>query len=188
MRILFGRTLLFQSAVVATVYIVLVTYLPNMSLVWRTLTETHPTSYRIAIYLGLLGGLWTNNTPQGLLILTTTSFLTGINMVLVFKRFTILRQNGGRFTVGVGSLLGVISHGCSACGLPILVLLGLGGSLSFLPLRGTELSYLSLLLIFGTFLLLLRSTNNLNNLGSQCSLNMEPKKREGVIIRNKILA
>ncbi len=156
MKLLLDRKLIVQSIFIAVIYSILVTYLPNISLVWRSLTDIHTISYKTAVLVGLLGGLWTNNTPQSLLILLLTASFTGINMSLLFKRLTQLRQKGNMRLVGVSSLLGALGHGCSACGLPVLVLLGLGGSLSFLPLRGTELSYISLLFVIATFVLLLR--------------------------------
>jgi len=61
------------------------------------------------------------------------------------------------FVVGGNTLLGIAGSGCAACGLPVLSILGLSGSIIYLPFRGTELSYLAVILLSISFYLLLKS-------------------------------
>ena len=58
---------------------------------------------------------------------------------------------------GSGSLLGIIGSGCAACGLPIISLLGLTGSIMYLPFHGSELSVISIVLLSLSFYAMIKA-------------------------------
>ena len=90
-------------------------------------------------------------------LLIITAVLTGLNLSLLLQRVKNLKSQGNlRLIVGGSSIIGVISSGCAACGLPILTFLGLAGSVTFLPLKGMELSYFSVLMLSYSLYLLLK--------------------------------
>ncbi len=130
----------------------------NFRLVRDTIFGTYPLTYKSRLLTDLLGGMWTSMTGKGLVLLVTTSILTGVDLSLLVSRLKELKRQGKtRLVVGGSSFLGIIGSGCAACGLPVLALLGLSGSVAFLPLRGMELSYFSVLLLLMSFLVLTRT-------------------------------
>ncbi len=133
---------------IAVVYIFLAVYLMNFSLVKDTVFGSFPLSYKFNLLVALLGGMWTAMTRISLMLLIVTATLTGINITLLALRLLVLR-GGGKLHVMVGSssLLAIVSSGCVACGLPILSLLGLSGSIIYLPFQGTEISVVAVLLL-----------------------------------------
>lgn len=140
-----------------------ISMLMNISLVKDTFSGSYSFTYRLNIVIGLIQGMWTSMSGTGLFLLIATAILTGLNISILSERIKTLKSQGNlKFVVGGSSILGVISSGCAACGLPILAILGLGGSLAFLPLRGMELSYISILVLSYSLYLLLKPnpTNN----------------------------
>lgn len=154
---------IFSSAFIATTYMFAISMLMNISLVKDTFSGSYSFTYRLNIVIGLIQGMWTSMSGTGLFLLIATAILTGLNISILSERIKTLKSQGNlKFVVGGSSILGVISSGCAACGLPILAILGLGGSLAFLPLRGMELSYISILVLSYSLYLLLKPnpTNN----------------------------
>lgn len=152
----------------AAIYIVLVIYLMNLGLVQDTLFGNHTLSYRINLMLALLGGMWTAMTGISLTILIITALLTGANMTLIINRIKNMKTAENlHLMIGGSSLLGIVGSGCAACGLPILSLLGITGSLAFLPFNGGEISLLSLVLLTISLYFLLRS----NSTNAKCEVN-----------------
>lgn len=149
---------------IASFYITFVTYLMNTSLVLFTVTGGYPLEYKFKLLLSLLQGMWTAMSGIGLLTLFITAILTGANLTLLFQRIVYLKSAGNlKLIVGGSSILGLVSSGCAACGLPILALLGLSGSIAYLPLRGIELSYISIFLLLGSFYLLVKSSDQMRS-------------------------
>ncbi len=150
--------LIVPAIFVASVYMVSAIYLMNAKLVGSTIVGAFPLGYKITLLINLLGGMWTAMTGTGLLILAATAILTGINLSLIFQRLALLSSAGNlHLVVGGSSLLGIVGSGCAACGLPILALLGLSGSIAYLPFRGTELSIISVILLSISLYLMVRS-------------------------------
>jgi hypothetical protein len=155
---LFTYKFLIASFVIAVVYVVSTIYLMNFRLVQNTIVGDYPLGYKGRLLIDLLGGMWTAMTGKGLSLLIITSILTGADLSLLMGHIKELRKQGKiRFMVGGSSLLGIVGSGCAACGLPVLALLGLSGSVAYLPLRGMELSYLSVLLLLFSFYILART-------------------------------
>jgi hypothetical protein len=130
----------------------------NTSLVINTLIGSFSLDYKFNLMVALLGGMWTAMSGVGLILLFFTAILTGANLTLLFKQLKVLRHAQSlHLVVGGNTLLGLVGSGCAACGLPVLALLGLSGSIIYLPLRGAEISYLAVALLSISFYLLLRS-------------------------------
>lgn len=140
--------ILLSSLIIALFYITLITLLMNTSLVGNTFLGSYGFLYKIKIVTGLIRGMWISMSGIGFFLLIITAVLTGLNLSLLLQRVKNLKSQGNlRLIVGGSSIIGVISSGCAACGLPILTFLGLAGSVAFMPLRGMELSYLSVLML-----------------------------------------
>lgn len=157
--------ILVSTLLIALVYILLIIFLMNSNLVKNTLLGNHDIGYKVKIVTYLMLGMWTSMSKIGLFLLITTAILTGLNISLLSEKIKTLKFQGNlQFVVGGSSILGVISSGCAACGLPILAILGLGGSLAFLPLRGMELSYISVIVLSYSLYLLVKPIpiNNCN--------------------------
>ncbi len=151
---------LIPTLLIASIYTILITYLMNNRLVFNTVTGVFPLEYKLKLLFALLGGMWTAMSGSGLVILIITALLTGANWTLVIQKVAALRSSGSvHLVVGGSSFLGIVGSGCAACGLPILSLLGLSGSIMYLPYRGTELSYISITLLGISFYLLIKSRN-----------------------------
>lgn len=154
-----------STLLIALVYVLLIIFLMNGNLIKNTLLGNHDIGYKVKIVIYLMLGMWTSMSRVGLFLLITTAILTGLNISFLSQKIKSLKSQGNlKLTVGGGSILGVISSGCAACGLPILAILGLGGSLAFLPLRGMELSYISVIILSYSLYLLVKPIpiNNCN--------------------------
>ena len=137
----------------------------NSSLARDTLVGGYGLDYKITVLISLLQGMWTAMSGSGVIMLFLIALLTGANLTLLFSQVRLLKNNKRlRLVIGGNSLLGIVGSGCAACGLPILSLLGLGGSVIYLPYRGAELSYVSLVLLSVSLYFLLK------NLNQACSL------------------
>lgn len=157
MAILLSRKFLISTFFVAIVYVFLTIYLMNLTLVRSTLFGTSPLLYKIKLLSALLGGMWTAMSTTSLVVLFVVGVLTGANLSMLVMKVRLL---GGlkstHLVIGGGSLLGIAGSGCAVCGLPIISLLGLSTSVAFLPLHGTELSYIAIALLLLSFFILMR--------------------------------
>lgn len=156
----FSTQFLISTTIIASLYIILVTLFMNSSLARDTLVGGYGLDYKITVLISLLQGMWTAMSGSGVIMLFLIALLTGANLTLLFSKVRLLKNNKRlRLVVGGNSLLGIVGSGCAACGLPILSLLGLGGSVMYLPFRGGELSYLALILLSVSLYLLLKNSN-----------------------------
>lgn len=156
----FSRKLIFSTVLIAAAYIVFVTYLRNFALVNETFFSSFPVLAKIELYGSLLLGMTTSMTYLSLFLMLVTAILTGLNIVLVFKRITEIRKMGKlHFVTGGSTILGIIGGGCASCGLPIISLLGLSQSLLFLPFKGAELPYVSIFLLLFSLYFLIKSSS-----------------------------
>lgn len=153
-----SRKFIIPALIISVVYVLLVTYMMNFQLTKDTVFGSYPISYKWNLLLALLEGLGTSMTKFSLLLLILAALLTGINLTLVYLRLKAMRSDGKlHLMVGGSSVLAIVGSGCAACGLPILALLGLSGSLIYLPWHGTELSVIAVLLLIITFYFMLLS-------------------------------
>lgn len=130
----------------------------NFNLSKDTLLGDHTLGYKFSITLSLIEGMWTSMTHLTLFLLVIISLLTGFNFVLIAQKIARLHQmKGVHLVIGGSSILGMVGSGCTACGLPFLSLLGLGESIVYLPLKGLEFLYLSILLLSISLYFLIKS-------------------------------
>lgn len=144
---------------ITILYLIVATYLMNLSLLASTIGGNFPLEYKLKISVILLQGMWTSMTPLSIVTLTLTGLLTGINIVFLvikIKSFGNLRNT--HIVVGGSSLLGIVGSGCVSCGLPVIFLLGLSGSVMYLPFQGKELSILALFLLAFSLVILIRNS------------------------------
>ncbi len=152
------KRVLFSSFLIALLYLLFVVFVMNNSLILTTLFGNFPFIFKLKLFLALIQGLTTTMTTINLILLVINACLTGITLSLTFRKIFLLRQMGNVHVVTGGSaLLGIVSGGCVSCGLPLLSLLGLSGSLLYLPFKGAELPILSIGLLSLSLFLLLRS-------------------------------
>ena len=105
----------------------------NSRLAVDTLMGNYPVTYKFNLLTALILGMWSSMGIFGLTILLATSLLTGANLTLLVQRLTTMSKLGNvHLVAGGSSILGLETRGCAACGLPILSLLGVSGSLAFL--------------------------------------------------------
>lgn len=157
-KVNFRRQFIIPTLVIAVLYTLLTTYMMNVRLLKFTLLGSFSFEYKVRLLIALVGGMWTAMSGFGLTMLIIIALLTGANLTLVVQRIMKLRSFGKlQFVAGGSSLLGFIGSGCAACGLPILALLGLGGSIVYLPFGGIELSVISAGLLLISFYLMVKS-------------------------------
>lgn len=148
---------LIPTLIITSAYTVFATYVMNLSLVQQTIVGSFSLAYKTNLMLALLGGMWTAMSGSGLILLLLTAILTGANLTLLVRQIKFLWGKQLHLVVGGNTLLGLAGSGCAACGLPVLSLLGLSGSIIYLPFRGTEISYLAVILLSISFYFLLKS-------------------------------
>lgn len=154
---LFDRKTTIWAIILATLYYILATYLQNPSLIVDTLTGHYPLAYRLNIQALLLVGSPVSLSPVSFALLMATSLLTGANLSLLLRYLSFLREQKLPLVIGSTTLISLAGAGCAACGLPILALLGLTGSLVYLPFQGQEISFVAVVLLFISFIFLTRS-------------------------------
>ena len=153
-----SKRFIVSTLLIATFYLLFTTYLRNLSLVNSTLVSGFPLIYKIKLFTALLQGMTTTKTSFALSLMVITGLLTGANISLVAQRVTQLRKAGRvHIAAGGSSLLGIVGGGCASCGLPILSLLGLSGSVLYLPFKGAELPYISIGLLVTSLFFLVRT-------------------------------
>lgn len=163
---------IFPSLILSSIYLITITFLMNGNLVKDTIIGAYSLQYKANLLFALLQGMWTAMSGSGLVILIITALLTGMNLVLLFQRIIFLGSAGKlHLVVGGSSLLGIVGSGCAACGLPILALLGLSGSILYLPFRGTELSIIAVLLLLTSLYFIVKTNNEI-----MCKINIRASK------------
>lgn len=169
---LFSFKFILPTLLIASIYLIFSTYLMNGSLVEETVFGSFPISYKVSLLLALLQGMWTTMSGLALIVFMLTALLTGANLTLLWQKINVLRHMKGlHLVVGGNSLLGIVGSGCAACGLPVLSLLGLSGSLIYWPLHGAELSYVAVILLTGSFYLLIKKSAK----AQKCDINVNKK-------------
>lgn len=156
-KTLFSKRFIASILIIAVLYVMVATWMMNIRLIKSAILGSYELSYKISLLTSLLGGMWTAMSGFGLVTLILVALLTGANLTLIFLKIKSLHSQKISFLTYVSSLFGFATSGCAACGLPILSLLGMGGSIIYLPFRGTELSVIALILLLLSFYLLVRA-------------------------------
>lgn len=150
---LFSPFSLLTTLFIAFIYILFTVYVLNYHLFLNTVLGAYALQYKAVILFSLIQGIFTSMSIHSIILLFINSLLVGINLTLVVKTIRVLEDMGGvKVSVGGATLLGLISTGCSSCGLSILSVIGLSASLSFLPFHGLEIQLLATaVLLFSTW-------------------------------------
>lgn len=139
-------------------------WLPNLSLITKVLLSEGASwfekiTFVVTLYTSLESNFSLFSASMTILIAT----LFGIQMALLvyyIKRARLGGKSAGTQAVGIGGLIsGLFGIGCATCGTfiaaSVLALLGAGGSLAFLPLKGEEFGIIGMaLLVYANYLLL----------------------------------
>ncbi len=157
LRSVLNRQFFISAVAIAALYLLLNVYFTNYSLINQTYFGSHNLIYKMNISLALLEGLFTAMSGFNLTVLVLMSLLTGANMVLVYRNLRLnLAKQRVHMVFGISSLLGTAGSGCASCGLPLLGLLGISGSVGHLPFKGAEVSLIALGLLSISFIVLLK--------------------------------
>jgi hypothetical protein len=157
-EILKSKKFIIPALAIAVIYVLTVNYLMNFRLTRDTIFGNYPLSYKWNLMIALLEGMTTSMTKFSLFLLFLAGILTGVNLTLVTLRLKAMRGDGKlHFMVGGSSLLAIAGSGCAVCGLPVLALLGLSGSLIYLPFQGTEISVIAVILLLMTLYFMVAS-------------------------------
>jgi len=130
-------------------------WLPNGPLVREILFGNFVLGPDKLVVLGsLYGSIWTNFNAVSAMYTIIIAILFGINISML--AYYIKQRKGtfeGKTTLaGVGGIVsGLFGIGCAACGTfilsSILVLVGAGGVIAFLPFGGQEFGFLGVILV-----------------------------------------
>lgn len=157
------------ATLVAVSVLVFAIWLPNISLIASVLTSSVGTSAeKVAFLFSLLGSITTNFTALSASTTIVVAILFGasVTLFLYYVRKVRVRTSSIHSLGGVG-VAGVISGflgiGCVACGTfilsSVLVLIGAGGILIYLPFGGEEFSFIGIgLLLYSC----IRISGNIN--------------------------
>ncbi len=137
------------GVIIAVIYFLATIYIMNASLVKVMIFNGSSVGSKLSFMFSLLGGMWTAMSATSLVTLVFVSLLTGANVALVAQKISVLRASGSGVSIifGGGTILGIAGGGCVACGLPILSLFGISGSVAYLPYYGAEISWFAIILL-----------------------------------------
>lgn len=176
----FLKSVVPKTILVAFLYLLLCTYLRNNNLIDTTFTYSASLFYKLKLFFILFTGLSVTMTKMEFITMLLVAILTGLNFAFIWEKIGTIKKSGKiRLTIG-GSLIGIIGGGCASCGLPILSLLGIGGSALYLPFKGTELPYISIVLLLISLFLLRSNTKK----AKMCKI--ETKKTPSFISTQKL--
>ncbi|MBI2032389.1 MAG: hypothetical protein HYV38_00835 [Candidatus Levybacteria bacterium] len=129
-------------------YLFLYTFISNNILFSYSVTNGYSIFYKLKLFSEFLIGLATALSTNDFILLLITSFLVGVNFVLLIKTLGRLKNQKVRLSVGGGTILGLVAAGCSTCGLSVLSILGItSASLQILPFMGIEFNILAIALL-----------------------------------------
>jgi hypothetical protein len=163
LRLIFARpTILLLAAGLAILAFVIAALLPNLGLAWQIVSSgAISLADKVNVVASLIGSIGTGTSGLSIAMTVAIAILFGANGAAVAF---LLRQRTQGFvgatqatTSLAGLATGIAGVGCAACGTvaigPVLSLLGLGGTLAFLPFGGQEFSLLAIALLVGSLLL-----------------------------------
>ncbi|MEK6942843.1 MAG: hypothetical protein AABX00_02165 [Nanoarchaeota archaeon] len=121
----------------------------NASLILDGMSPAYTIFDRITLAFNLLGGLFTNNSLLGAMLLITASLLSGLNLALLFIKIRNIKNVSYKESglSSSGTIASIMASGCTSCGISILSIIGFAGILAFLPFNGLELGFAGILLL-----------------------------------------
>lgn len=140
----------------------LAVWLPNISLIAAVISSENGTlPEKAAFLLSLIGSIATNFSVLSAVATVLIATLFGMNIALLTHYIRAKREGSiGIRTLSGASAAGLVSGflgiGCAACGTfilsSLLLLIGTGGILTFLPFGGEEFSIIGIgLLLYGLY-------------------------------------
>ena len=168
MKILLQPSFWLLTIFLSGIYLIITIYLTNYRLVGETFFGPYSLDYKSNVLISLIGGLETAVPRLNSIALIVIALLTGANVTLLIKNLLARRRPGAYCLATGSSIFGSLASICSACSLPILTLLGLGGSFILLPLGGTELSLLVIILLTLSLFFSLRPVMLVRGGGEYC--------------------
>lgn len=153
----------FITVIISLVVLFGALLLPNISLLINVISNSAiSTLDLLKLIFNLLGSLKTNFTFVSATYTVLISILFGINIAIItyyIRDYKSKLEKSGITTSTFGIIAGVFGIGCASCGSLILTsvlsLLGIGGSLAFLPFNGQEFGFLGVILLAVSTCLLL---------------------------------
>jgi len=152
------------AGVLALIAFLVAVWFPNFGLLAEVLATQAPLGDRLAIALGLLGGIATNFSPLAAGYTIAIAGLFGLCAAMITH---LLRRGrtaaaGRNIAIGSGGVAsGVVGIGCAACGSlvlgGVLPFTGAAAALAALPLGGGEFGILGVVLLFVSLLLVSRA-------------------------------
>jgi hypothetical protein len=157
LRGVLNRNFFIGTFFLAIFYLLLNVYMTNYLVINQTLFGVHDFSYKFVLIGALIMGLTTAMSGVSLLVLCLIALFSGANLVLVYRNLkNNLSQKSAQMAFGFGTIIGTAGSGCASCGLPLLGLLGISGSVGYLPFKGAEVSMVALGLLIFSFVILVR--------------------------------
>lgn len=162
--VLKNPTYLAIAVFVTALVLFLAIWLPNISFLKHTVTnDLYSAGDKFMILWTSIGNIKTNFTPLSRLLTVSVALLTGLNVSLLVyylrHRFKLEKTAG---TSLIGTLVGLLGVGCTACGSVIIAsIFGVGATATFVglfPLGGAEFGILGvLILLFANYSLALKT-------------------------------
>lgn len=141
---------LFSSIFIAFIYLIVLIFLLNTKIFLNILSLPLTLAEKTKIIsLMFLDSTIHLPLPERVLFLLI-SLLVGLNLELMRQKLDVLKKRRMKITFGVG-IISLVGAGCTACGISILSILGIGFSAGFLPFKGVEFSVFALLILLVTF-------------------------------------
>lgn len=157
LRSVLNRNFFIGTLILAVLYLLLNVYFTNYSLINQTFLGDFDLNYKFNITVSLIQGLATAMSGMSLGVLVMIAVLSGANLMLAYRSLrSNLAQRGTHMAFGFGTIIGTAGSGCASCGLPLLGLLGISGSVGYLPFKGAEVSLIALGLLVFSFIILLK--------------------------------
>lgn len=148
---------LLTAAAIAAAVFVFAVWLPNFPLIATVLTQEGVTPVaKLAFLVSLMSSITTNFTVVSASYTIAIAILFGVNTALLLYYVRRVQVGGSRFGGAGGASLGglvsgILGIGCAACGTfilsSLLVLIGAGGVLSYLPFGGEEFGFIGVALL-----------------------------------------
>jgi len=160
----------FIAVIISLVVLFGALLLPNISLLINVISNSAiSTLDLLKLIFNLLGSLKTNFTFVSATYTVLISILFGINTAIIvyyIRDYKSKLEKTGVTTSTFGIIAGAFGIGCASCGSLILTsflsLLGIGGSLAFLPFGGQEFGFLGVILLTVSTYMLLKKLNKPN--------------------------
>ncbi|MBX4212107.1 hypothetical protein KW787_01470 [Candidatus Pacearchaeota archaeon] len=108
------------------------------------------------------------------------SILTGMLITILWYNYKKIRRLEGKGGIAgsIGLFLGLLAPACASCGIGLAAILGLGTVLAVLPFKGSEVSFVAIVLLIYSLLIVSSAVAESCDINSnRIKLKLERKKR-----------